>query len=307
MVDNDSIYLKPPATYAEMISRLKSRGLIVHDEDKAIDLLKRISYYRLTGYLLAYKLNETQYKEGLTFENIVDLYHFDMRLRSLLLGILEYVEINMRSLLSYHLAHKYGAECYNDPGNFSFRNPSEYDKFTAKLFEELNRSKEVFVTHHKQNYYQKYPIWVAIEVLSFSSLSMLYTNLKPEDKRVISKQLGLKTNKLMDSWLYSLCVLRNRCAHFSRIYNTKLTHQVALTFNAKALDIRSNSIYGAVFIMKYLVQDKTIWNNWVTELNALFDRYAHICDIGRLGFYQDWEVHLRSVPTDIILDATKHT
>ncbi|GIQ70831.1 Abi family protein [Xylanibacillus composti] len=298
MDGNHETNLKPPATYTEMLDKFKDRGLIIQDEIKAVGILKRINYYRLTGYLLPYKLDENQYREGTTFENIVDLYHFDMRLRSLLLDIFEYVEISMRSLISYHLAHKYGVECYNEPVNFSFRKSIDYDKFISKLYEELDRSKEIFVSHHKHNYRQRYPIWVAVEVLSFSSLSILYTNMKPEDKRVICKQFGLKTNKLMDSWLHSLCILRNRCAHFSRIYDTKLTHQVALTFDAQKLKIKPNTLFGAIFTLKYLVQDQTTWSSWITELNSLLDHYNHVCELYRIGFPEDWENYLRSIPTD---------
>ncbi|TFE24721.1 Abi family protein [Cohnella luojiensis] len=102
--------LKPPATYKEMIDILRSRGLKVGNENRATDILKRINYYRLTGYLLPYKINEEKYIDGTVFEHVVELYDFDMRLRSLLLDIFEYVEVSMRSQISYHLAHKYGSE-----------------------------------------------------------------------------------------------------------------------------------------------------------------------------------------------------
>lgn len=291
--------LKPPATYEEMINILKSRGLTIGNERKAIDTLKRINYYRLTGYLIPYKIDAEKYMDGTTFELIVDLYNFDMWLRSLLLDIFEYVEISMRSKISYHLAHKYGSECYRDPSNFSFRTTTDYENFVAKMDEELDRSKELFVAHYKTKYGSRYPIWVAVEVLSFSSLSILYSNLKPGDKRVISKEYGLRTSGLMGSWLHSMCVLRNRCAHFSRIYNTKLSKQVSLTFNAQKLNIEPNSLYSIIFILKYLVKDYSVWNQWLIELSSLIDQYRDVCDLNRMGFIEDWEKHLRSVPTDI--------
>lgn len=292
--------LKPPATYKEMIEILKSRGLVIMSENRAIEILQRINYYRLTGYLLPFKVSEENYLNGTTFEQIVDLYDFDMRLRSLLLDIFEYVEISARSRISYHLAHKYGAECYKEASNFSFRKIEDYNNFVAKMNEELDRSKELFVAHYKSKYGSRYPIWLAVEVLSFSSMSILYTNLKPEDKRIISKQYGLKTASLLDSWLHSMCVLRNRCAHFSRIYDTKLSKKVSLTFNAQDLKIEPNSLYGVIFTLKYLVREYSTWSPWIIELSALVDRYKHVCQLNRMGFIEDWERHLRSVPTDIL-------
>jgi len=72
--------LKPPATYKEMIEILRSRGLVIENDNKAIGILKRINYYRLTGYLLPFKINEEKYNDGTTFNQVVDLYDFDMRL-----------------------------------------------------------------------------------------------------------------------------------------------------------------------------------------------------------------------------------
>lgn len=142
---NSKLELKPPATYKEMIEILKSRGLTFRGESRAVQILKRINYYRLTGYLLLYKCDEEKYINGTSFEQVVDLYDFDIRLRSLLLDIFEYVEISMRSQISYHLAHKYGSECYKDPSNFSFRKTADYNNFIAKMNEELDRSKELFL------------------------------------------------------------------------------------------------------------------------------------------------------------------
>lgn len=300
---NYQLELKPPVTYKDMLNILNSRGLIIENANNAIEILKRINYYRLTGYLLPFKVNEEKYIDGITFEKIVALYDFDMRLRSLLLNVFEYVEISMRSRISYHLAHKYGSECYKDSSNFSFRKIVDYNVFVAKINEELDRSKELFVAHYRTKYESRYPIWLAIETFSFASLSMLYTNLKPEDKRIISKQHGLKTPKLLDSWLHSMCVLRNRCAHFSRIYDTKLSQQVSLTFNAQNLRVEPNSLFSIIFIFKYLVKEYSTWNLWIIELSSLLDRYKDVCDLSRMGFIEDWEKHLRSLPTDILDDG----
>ena len=43
--------LKKHLSIDGQIAKLASRGLIIEDEDYARDVLDRISYYRLTGYL----------------------------------------------------------------------------------------------------------------------------------------------------------------------------------------------------------------------------------------------------------------
>ena len=44
------LYSKTAITYADQLNQLKSRGLIIEDEQKALHLLEVISYYRLSGY-----------------------------------------------------------------------------------------------------------------------------------------------------------------------------------------------------------------------------------------------------------------
>ena len=41
---------KPPLTYEAQLQLLKSRGLLIEDEEKALHTLQVISYYRLSGY-----------------------------------------------------------------------------------------------------------------------------------------------------------------------------------------------------------------------------------------------------------------
>ena len=47
-------YNKTPLSFEDQIALLKSRGLQIDDEPKAISYLKEISYYRLSAYYLPY-------------------------------------------------------------------------------------------------------------------------------------------------------------------------------------------------------------------------------------------------------------
>lgn len=53
IMDNDkNIYDKKPTTFEEQINILRSRNLIIEDEDKAKDILCRVNYYRLSAYIV---------------------------------------------------------------------------------------------------------------------------------------------------------------------------------------------------------------------------------------------------------------
>ncbi len=162
-----------------MISLFKDRGMIIEDEERAIEVLKRVSYYRFTGYDLTFKKNNI-YIEGTTFETIYRHYEFDKSLRLMLMELIEYIEISIRTQLSYMIAHKYPDLGYRDSSNFL--NAEKHERLLEILDQELSKSNELFVKHHRENRNGIFPVWVALEMATFSNLVELYSNLKTEDR-----------------------------------------------------------------------------------------------------------------------------
>lgn len=302
MMNSNVPPLKPAISIDKQIQLLESRDLIVDDRMYAKEVLKRISYYRFTGYLLPFRTRQSTYHIGTRFETIVNLYTFDSELRVHLLKLCEYIEIQMRASLSYFLAMKYPTDslCYRNESNFKFKSADKFKSFINKWDENLNRSNEIFIQHHRENYNSQFPIWVAVEVLIFSSISILYSNLSHSDKRIIAREFELKTSDLLKNWLHVLSVLRNKCAHFSRLYYTLLDKDVALSINAKQLSIDPKKLFAIVFSSKYLVKDQPFWNEWVTDLEILINKYAQDVNLKIIGFPLNWKQHLLSTPTDII-------
>jgi len=88
--------MKLPTTMSEQINLLKSRGLVFNDEVKAINTLLHNNYYRLTGYWRKYQINpdakDDRFVNNTKFEDIIEIYTIDAKLRNLLLeglGIFE--------------------------------------------------------------------------------------------------------------------------------------------------------------------------------------------------------------------------
>ncbi|MFU8773361.1 MAG: Abi family protein, partial [Anaerolineales bacterium] len=121
-------------SFNEQLAILKSRGLIVDDENAARNYLERIGYYRLSGYLYPFRelaSAETKqsvnrrldgFLEGSHFRDVVELYVFDKKLRLLALDALERIEMALR----VDIAHLLGAQdihAYENPaclhGHFS--------------------------------------------------------------------------------------------------------------------------------------------------------------------------------------------
>lgn len=175
--------IKKPTTFQEQVDMLKDRNLQIEDEQQAKEILGRINYYRLSAYMLTYKV-DNKFQEGVSFRDIYDLYEFDKKLRNMIMGLLETIEVTFRTHIAYLIAHKYGATGYMNSENFITE--KIHAEMMAKLNLEIDRSNELFIKHHKSKYKGVFPVWVAIEVVSFGLLSKMYSNLKNEDKLEIA-------------------------------------------------------------------------------------------------------------------------
>ncbi|GAN26161.1 abi-like protein [Legionella pneumophila] len=220
-------YLKPALSFQAQLEKLQAKGLIINNWPSALQSLSNTNYYRLSAYCLPFKRSgisgniTEQFQDKVTFENVIDLYEFDRKLRLLIMDGLERIEISVRTSIAYHLAHSYGPFALSNPQNF--HQQFEHSSWLTQINNEIERSREYFIEHYKNKYlgYPNLPVWMAIEVLSFGSLSVLFKGLKNEDKRIIAEGYKLHP-KTLANWLYFLTYVRNICAHHSRLWNKDL-------------------------------------------------------------------------------------
>jgi abortive infection bacteriophage resistance protein len=184
-------YTKPALTFPDQLQQLKDRGLIIENDTRAIHLLEKISYYRLSGYwypLLELPKDLHVFKPNSTFDKSFDIYCFDRELRILISGELEKIEVAIRAKMIYILSHVHGSFWFTNPALFTDR--SKLNVTIRNLEKEYNRSEEEFITAFKIKYSESLPpCWMMFEISSFGNLSSLYKNLKPTiyEKRVIAK------------------------------------------------------------------------------------------------------------------------
>jgi len=82
-------------TYDQQIRKLRDeKGLIIENEEYAISVLKKTSYYALiSGYKDMFKNPTTKkYNDGICFDDIFFLYKFDRKLREIFLSYILTVE-----------------------------------------------------------------------------------------------------------------------------------------------------------------------------------------------------------------------
>ncbi len=214
-------YTKPPLTYAQQVALLQSRGLVVNNTNDAGKFLQQVNYYRFSAYCIPFQNPRDVFSPGITFDTIVELYRLDEELRNAFMALLSPIEVFIRTRIVYELSHGWGAFAHYDPS--IFRDNSKHTEWVASLDEEVNRGKETFLEHYKTKYtgFPRLPLWMACEIMSIGSLSLLYSGLLPNPQRRICTNLEIG-QYVLRSWMHHITYLRNTCAHHNRLWNREL-------------------------------------------------------------------------------------
>lgn len=169
---------------AALIQKYKDAGLVITDDQKVETALNEIGFYRLRGYSFHLYDNATKkYIPNVTFDTICHIYNFDMELRSLLFGMTCKIEVALRSRFCEALLQKNDALIYLDPS--IFKDKAIFWRNTASISSEIARSTDVFITHNYDNHDGQIPLWAAVEVMSFGTLSK-YIHLSTNPHLLIS-------------------------------------------------------------------------------------------------------------------------
>lgn len=243
-------YARPWMDFPGQLERLKLRGMEVGHEAAALSYLERIGYYRLSAYWYPFRVwtvqqdahsgrithqRTDQFMTGVRFVDAVNLYLFDKKLRLIVLDVLERIEVALRVDIAYLLgerntfAHLDAGELH--PG-FSGKVRSDgktvHQAWCERHGQLVARSKEDFVKHYHAKHGPELPIWVAIEVWDFGTMSQLFAMMKVADQQRIAAKYGVSDWKVFQSWLRSLSYLRNLAAHHSRLWNRNVVEQPKL-------------------------------------------------------------------------------
>lgn len=286
---------QPAMDVDSQIKNLKDLGLCINDVEFAKSVLNEVSYFRLIkAYSLQLKEKNSNFHSGISFEQILNLYRFNKRLRNLLYPLIEDIEIAFRCRISNFFGMKYGVTGYFDSNNFV--DPNYHQEIIDEINNSISRnSMSPFVKNFRTNYEDgSLPIYAVCEIISFGTLSKFYKNMKADDKKAIATEFGT-SYVYLESWMESIAHVRNICAHYGRLYNNKLTktpklYKQYIRMNDKRENnqkIRNNRLFGILLCMKYLENEK-VWNEFIEELKSLFNIYSDV-NISTMGFPADWE------------------
>lgn len=288
-------YDKPALTYVDQAELLIKRGLIA-DRSALITRLQSVNYYRLSGYLYPYRLQDNTFRPGTTFDAVWRHYAFDRRLRLLVLDAIERFEVALRTQVVYEHVHRYGPFGYTTPENLPKLTGDHFGNFLSRIYTETKRSREIFVGHFREKYGNAHPylpLWMVAEVVSFGLTFTFFTGVEPNIKRVVARYFGVP-DEVLFSWLRALHVVRNICAHHGRLWNRELGVRPLFPYKRKypewhePVNIPNHRIFGVLTILKYLLGVVAPQSLWPKRLHCLLEEYPEVSRIS-MGFPANWD------------------
>ena len=292
-----AMFDKIPATIDVQIAILKSRGLSIPDENRAKSFLLRNNYYRVSGYTLTLRHGDV-FIENTSFQDIEDIYSFDLELRHMLLKYLEIIETTLKSVYAYEIAHIHGPIGYLDPNNFSDAN--EYSTIMKKAEKQRNsRMAHAAYLEHLGKDWKDISVWAFVDFLTISDISFLYKISESQIKRTVAEHMNLRVqgDTLLEKFMHSMTIIRNLCAHGSRLYDCVFGQRPKLSKKEMALLMKNADgtvdnarLYGFVIIMKRLLAGDQ-FAMLKEQLAALSAKYPCV-NMEYYGFRNDWKTQL---------------
>ncbi len=283
-------------TINEQLEILKSRKLTVDDEAAAKQFLLKNNYYRISGYTLTLR-DHDEFFPGTTFQNIIDIYSFDAVLRNILLGYIEKIEITVKSVYAYGFSERYGPLGYRSDSNFTDSEKHQRIIEKAEAQKEKRLSHEAFLKHFIVEKDEDIPFWAYVDLLSIADISMLYTISENDLQEYVAGTLGILPANRVDilcKYMHAITILRNLCAHGSRLFNRLFITKPSLNSKEKKLLIRDGSgnidnahLFGYILNMKRLLPE--------TEFSVMKGRIVELTEaipfvsMRYYGFPEDWK------------------
>ncbi|MDR2748279.1 MAG: Abi family protein [Bifidobacteriaceae bacterium] len=227
-----------------LIGRLKDLGFVNNKYDiNVIQFLIDNNYYRVKEYFKYYKqymINaNSQSSKSIDYSNVLKIYDLDSQLRNCLLYGIEIFEITFRSRLIYYFLQNYSPYDYQNKKIYIDKyNTNKNLNYTDELLKNINKwislSKDPNVLYCKK-YKLKIPIWMAVEIMPFDTVSKIFRLLNSFDcKKDITMSFNITTHyEDFEKMVRSIVVLRNTCAHHERLWCKNLHITPPITLQSK--------------------------------------------------------------------------
>jgi abortive infection bacteriophage resistance protein len=176
---------------------------------------------------------------------------------------------------------------------------SNFDEWLSRLDDKFKKSKEDFAKHFKEKYPDDVPpIWVAVELWDFGTLSHFFGGMKLADRDAIAANYGIPSGEILAGWLRNLNDVRNFCAHHSRLWNRNLPFIPTWPEPEQMPDLdhvsdQTHSLsrfYASAVILRHLlstINPTSTWGGRLAEHISTLPDSPYVT-LASAGFPEDW-------------------
>lgn len=262
-------------TIEEQIEILKSRKLIIKNEEFAKKIFKENNYYYvINGYknLFVQEINgEEFYKENVTLEEIYSLYKFDIEIRTNFLKYILSLERRLNTYIAYEFSKNYGhknyllAENFDNNKNNSIKIAKLINEIESNKMEQLNLGNRML--NHYMNQYGYVPLWVLIRIMTFGQVSKFYGLMNQKEQNAIAQNFKIR-EKHLKTYITNLAIIRNICAHDEKLYDIRIRKAISNTDIHKQFNLELKDgtycggfkdLFSVVIILKLLLKDEEFY------------------------------------------------
>lgn len=234
---------KPFKTYDEQIQILKSRNVIIPDDEQAIEFLSTFSYYSfINGYKDLFPMDNDKFIVPVVIYDFYFLSFLDRYLNNIFFKYIIRVEKELKTHISYRISEKYGVTTdLHTPINYApddylskqhFKNTRSTNNTIKKIKHDVLKSKNQSIVHYKNNH-NHIPCWILVNGISLGVTIELYNILLADDKTYVCEHM-IKSDKLtieekkefFNKGIKILRKYRNNIAHGNRTFNNSIKEEL---------------------------------------------------------------------------------
>lgn len=266
---------KPFLDYSELITLLQHKyNLVIPDEQRAIHILKLVSYYDLiNGYKDVFMVNE-QYDGKTSIEFLYSFYLYDKNFQNIIFSRIMIIENYFKNILACQISKDFGvdADTYLKPSMYRQKARGlNVQKELASIKYQLECTNPSIPTAYYLKHHNHVPAWILLKNISFGNSINLFRILKPAQQNPIldeilpSDEVPLSQRKeLLVSGLDLLRSFRNKIAHNLKF----VTHRGTFKQSMSVKIIRKFLPEGV--ITKKMIEEKYIANDLYAVILFIF-------------------------------------
>jgi len=261
----------------------------------------------MSGYWLPFEkppvgteTRSKQFLKGTKFDDVMALYIFDRQLRLTIMEAVERIEIALRARWTFRMVEMHGSHAHMQPDAFKLHyRDGIYWSMMNGMAGSNKKSDEVFVKHYSKKYTspEMPPLWAMTELITFGELSIWIAMTKSISvKTDLARDMGLGSPKNLEGVIQNIALVRNKCAHHSRVWNRRFIKRVpgvkilqpSLVFDSKGQKQADNRIYNTLVFLIHMLRQQANDTTYAKRLGQMVGLQTK-SQQEAMGFPADWE------------------